>query len=102
KDGHDRQSLMLTFLLFELATATFERNAGRQYNEYYAKSYRLDPFTSYDRDQGMSGEQVMRHFETRGLRQLPNNFDPTAFARLLSRENTRVYSPSAWQRSEGE
>ena len=102
KEARERQDAVLTLVLFEIATGTFDSKSSNRNSILFSRNRRLELLSEYDRDRGLNSEQVARLCEGRGMSQLPKWFDPAEFGELLSRANTRVFSPSAWRRSQGD
>lgn len=98
-----REVVHLNLILLDLATSVIAQRVGggmdRYYDPRFARSERL-PGAS--RDSGLTAEEVLRFCESRGLATPPDDFDAAEFGSILSRANTRVFSPTAWRRSEEE
>jgi hypothetical protein len=102
-ESRNRNVVLLNLVLFDLANNAIGSRVGGRYGFHYGQQLRRgDPFISRRREEGLTGEEVLRHCEARGLATLPSDFDAAEFGAMLNRKSTRVFSPSAWRRSEGD
>lgn len=97
-EAHEQSIVVLKLVMCDIVTSAMGSRDIR-----YRYGYEIhvdDPSWRYRREEGLTGEEVIRHFEARGIGALPSECDAAECGALLSRRNTRVFSPSAWRRSE--
>jgi len=98
KESPGLEVASLVLVLFDLVTATIREGVRGRFD--MPGRHPIAPPRDSRGTSGLTAEEVMRYFESRGVKAVPDDFDAGEFGSLLSRENTRVFSPAAWRRTE--